>query len=103
MPRAKGTRNVPQVIVEEIVKKHAQGMTRRELSEEYGMPYKTVKNMITRENHKKEQRQTGISPRQPGRPRKKERSGIEELKLENKHLRMENELLRDFLRAAGRM
>jgi hypothetical protein len=103
MPRAKGTRNVPQVIIEEIVRKHTQGITRPELSAESAMPYKTVKNMLTRENHKRKQRQAGVSPPRPGRPRRKEISETEAIQLENKRLRMENELLRDFLRAVGRM
>lgn len=52
MSREKGTPNTPQVIIDEIAAKHKAGATRRELTEEYGKPLKTGKNMITREKNK---------------------------------------------------
>lgn len=50
MRRQKGTPNIPQAIKEGIVCKHKQGATVRELANEYGKTYKTVKELLYREN-----------------------------------------------------
>lgn len=100
MPREKGKRNTPQSIIDKIVAKHKAGATRRELAEEYGKPYKTIKNMCTRENNKARRQKEGLQPKK-SRGRKPAVS-LAEYKYENKRLKMENELLRDFLHAAGR-
>lgn len=99
MHREKGTQNTPQEIIDEIVRKHASGATSAELAMEYGKPLKTIKNMITRENNKRRREETGHAPKQRGR---KPAVSLQEYKYENKRLKMENELLRDFLRLAGR-
>ena len=52
MPREKGTPNTPQSIIDEIIERHRQGITIKQLAQEYGKPYKTMKNMCTRENNK---------------------------------------------------
>ena len=100
MSRKKGTENTPQTIVDEIMRKHAEGNSVRELGEEYGKPFKTIKNMVTRENNKKRRLDAGLSlHKQRGR---KAAVSLQEYKYENKRLKMENELLRDFLHLAGR-
>ena len=99
MPRKKGTRNTPQAIIEEIVRKHKEGMSTRELSEEYGKPFKTIRNMFERETRKRRRQDAGILVKQRGR---KPAVTLAEYKYENKRLKMENELLRDFLHLAGR-
>ena len=91
MPRRKGTPNTPQEIIDEIVRKHQGGATIRELASKYDKPFKTIKNMCTRENNKK--RNIDI-PKSRGR---KPAKTLQEYKYENKRLKMENELLRDFL------
>ena len=53
MSRRKGTPNPTQEIINKIVKKHENGISVRELLTMYEKPYKTIKNMITRENNKK--------------------------------------------------
>ena len=100
MSREKGTRNVPQAIIDEIVAKHKAGSSRRELAKEYGKPFKTVKNMITRENSKARRENFGL-PKAKKRGRKPAVS-LQEYKYENRRLEMENELLRDFLHLVGR-
>ena len=100
MPRGKGTPNTPPAIIDEIVQKHSAGISKAELAAEYGKPFKTIKNMVTRENNKKRRQEAGIAPRQRGR---KAAVSLQEYKYENKRLKMENELLRDFLHLAGRM
>ena len=96
----KGTLNTPQSIIDEIVAKHRNGATVRSLSEEYSKPFKTIKNMCTRENSKERRKEAGLLPtKQRGR---KAAVSLQEYKYENKRLKMENELLRDFLYLAGR-
>lgn len=99
MPRRKGTPNTPPEIIEEIKARHAEGDSIRELAEEYGKPFKTIKNMITRENNKRRRQEARLVPKQRGR---KAAVSLQEYKYENKRLKMENELLRDFLHLAGR-
>ena len=98
MPRRKGTLNTPQIIVDEIMKKHDNGVSTKELSKEYDKPLKTIQNMITRENNKKRTCSQKL-PKQRGR---KPAKTLQELKYENKRLKMENDLLRDFLSLTGR-
>ena len=93
MPRSKGTKNTPAVIIHEIIEKHNQGVTLRELSQEYNKPFKTIKNMVTRENNKLRDKEIRIRKPRGRKPAKT----LQEYKYENKRLRMENELLRDFL------
>lgn len=100
MHRQKGTRNTPQSIIDEIVKKHHVGITLKALAEEYEKPIKTIKNMCTRENNKVRRQEEGLEPTKP-RGRKPAIS-LSEYKYENKRLKMENELLRDFLHVVGR-
>lgn len=100
MHRQKGTLNTPQSIIDEIVTKHRNGATLKSLSAEYGKPFKTIKNMYTRENNKVRRQKEGLEPKKfRGR---KPAVSLAEYKYENKRLKMENELLRDFLHAAGR-
>lgn len=99
MSRAKGTPNTPQSIIDEIAKKHRQWISRRQLAEEYRKPYKTIRNMCTRENNKQRKRSAGVPAKIPER---RAAISLQEYKYENKRLKMENELLWDFLHAAGR-
>lgn len=100
MPRKIGTLNTPQSIIDEIVSKHRNGATLKSLSMEYSKPFKTIKNMCTRENNKERRKEYGLSPTK-SRGRKPAVS-LQEYKYENKRLKMENELLRAFLYLAGR-
>ena len=61
MHKQKGTQNTPQSIIDVIMEKHRSGSSVKELAEEYGKPYKTVKNVITRENNKKRREEAGFS------------------------------------------
>ena len=97
MSRQKGTPNTPQAIIDEIVRKHHEGATLKSLASEYKKPFKTIRNMCTRENNKL--RNLNV-PKQRGR---KPARTLQEYKYENKRLKMENELLRDFLSLTERM
>ena len=93
MPRRKGTKNTSAVIIQEIINKHKQGLTIRELSQEYNKPFKTIRNMVTRENNKLKGKEIHIPKPRSRKPAKT----LQEYKYENERLKMENELLRDFL------
>ena len=74
-------------------------------AEYYGFPdKKVVKGLLERERRKERKLEAGILPRPKGRPRKEAVPGdiVAEQAYEIQRLRMENELLRDFLRCTGR-
>ncbi len=74
----------------------AQGMSQKQIENALGLTgYRPVHELLKRERKKEAQ---GI-PKQRGR---KPAKTLAEYKHENKRLRMENELLRDFLRLTER-
>lgn len=83
----------------------AEGKTQREVAEYYGFKDKyVVKQLLTRERRKARKLKAGIASRPKGRPRKGDtpRDIVAEQAYELQRLRMENKLLRDFLRFAER-
>lgn len=85
-----------QALLPEIKAMVETGKTQREIAEHYGFKDKlVVKKLLARERKKQVQ---GI-PKQRGR---KPAKTLAEYKYENKRLKMENELLRDFLPSTGR-
>lgn len=85
-----------QALLPEIQAKVESGQTQREIAEYYGFKDKAVvKRLLARERKKQIQ---GV-PKQRGR---KPAKTLAEYKNENKRLRMENELLRDFLQSTER-
>ena len=94
-----------QELLPEIKAMLAEGKTQREVAEHYGFKDKyVVKQLLTRERRKERKLEAGIIPRPKGRPRKDSapRDIIAEQAYEIRRLRMENELLRDFLQSTGR-
>ena len=53
MHRKKGTRNNPQMVKDEILKRHEAGESVPALASAYEMPFKTVQNIIYRERKKR--------------------------------------------------
>lgn len=92
-----------KVLEKEIFEQKAQGKSNREIREQYSLSKKQMENLITRHNKTEKLLNAGITPRRRGRPPKG--CTLTEANKDNeiKRLKMENELLRDFLRAAGRM
>ena len=80
----------------------AKGETNREIAESYGLSKSQIKQLITRQNRKERKIAAGYIARPKGRPRKDAAS--EEAKRNNEvaQLRMQVELLRNFLCEAGR-
>ena len=73
-----------------------EGKTQREIAEHFGFRDKhVVKGLLKRERKKQIQ---GV----PKQRRRKPAKTLQEYKYENKRLKMENELLRDFLQSTER-
>ena len=88
MPGIKGMKKYPQEIKEKIVKEIYDGATQRELSRKYNISRYAIKCWI------------GVRPKVSAIPKQRGRKPaktLQENKYENKRLKMENELLRDFL------
>ena len=88
-------------IYPQVLELKAKGYTRQMISDELGYTKIQVKNLLFRQRKSK----SGIIiiPRKKGRPRKRPISAEEEYCQRIKQLEMENDLLRSFLQAAGRM
>jgi predicted ArsR family transcriptional regulator len=91
-----------KMIEGEILAMKEAGKTRQEIADEFGLTKEQVKEAVKRFNRRKRAVQAGQVPKERGRPRKGARTAEEEKEYELKRLRMENELLRDFLHLAGR-
>ena len=94
-----------QCLLPEIRAMEAAGKTKREIAEHLGLRDKyVVKQLLTRERRKEKKIIEGIMPRPKGRPRKdaSPRDMLAEQAYEINQLKMENKLLRDFLRLTGR-
>ena len=74
-----------------------QGYSHREIGEELGYSKEQIKELLRRERRQL-QKQTAKVPQHKGRPQKHTAKSVTELEKENKQLRMENDLLRDFLK-----
>ena len=89
-------------IEDEIFALKESGKTNRAIAEDFGQELKQVKWLINRHNKTERKKEYGILPKPKGRPRKDAFSQEEQKDRKIKQLEMENELLRDFLRLAGR-
>ena len=88
----------------EILQWKSEGITNREIARRLGMEYSQVHNWVSRYNERQRKLKAGIVPRKKGRPRKdsEQRDIVAEQTYIIQRLRMENELLRDFMRSMGR-
>ena len=92
-----------QVLLPEIRSKVASGKTQREIAEHFGFSSKeVVRELLKRERRKEAKIAAGIIPQPKGRPRKDGQAPHQREKTELEQLRMENKLLRDFLQLTGR-
>ena len=73
-----------------ILKMEEQGKTQREIAEHYGLKDKMVVKRLLERERRKERNQRKSRGRKPAKT-------LQEYKYENKRLKMEVELLRDFL------
>lgn len=88
----------------EILEMKAQGKTSREIGQVLGVDRECIRNWVFRYNRQQQKMEAGICPRPKGKPRKDERPRdiVAEQAYEIQRLKMENELLRDFMRFVGR-
>ena len=77
---------------ETILQMKAKGCTRREIAENLGITSEQVHGFVKRHNKNLRNVEAGVLPKKKGRPSK-----VKSLEDEVLKLRMENELLRDFL------
>lgn len=91
-----------ETLAETVYARKAAGETNREIAESYGLTIKQIKGLVSRQNRKARKISQGYIPRPKGRPRKTEAS--EEIKRSNElaQLRMQVELLQNFLSELGR-
>ena len=91
-----------EILSEEVFRRKAAGETNREIGESYGLTKEQVKSLVKRQNRKQRLIAKGYVPQPKGRPRKS--PAKEEQKRDNEliALRMQVELLRNFLCKAGR-
>ena len=85
-----------KMIEPEIIAMREAGKTRREIAEHFGFKDK----FVVKEALKRARRKAITIPKARGR---KPAKTLQEYKYENKRLKMENELLRDFLSLTERM
>ena len=97
MSGKKGMRKYPEQLKEEIRRRAAEGASQKELSREYGVSKYSVQSWCGK---RPETRLRQLAPLPKGRPKKQKT--IDDYKKENLRLKMENELLRDFLSLTGR-
>lgn len=78
------------------------GKTRQEIADHFGLDKKQIKNWVNRYNREQAKLAAGLVPKRRGRPRTGTLTNKAEYEYEINRLRMENELLRDFLQFTGR-
>lgn len=89
-------------LAEIIFERKAAGETNRQIGESYGLTKKQVKGLVRRQNRKQRQIIQGMVPRPKGRPRKKPEDEEARRNREITELRMQVDLLRNFLLEVGK-
>ena len=97
MSGRKGMKQYPAAIREEVRKQIVAGRSQKEISREYGISRYSIQSWC---GLRPETQLRQIAPLSKGRP--KTNKTIEDYVKENRRLKMENELLRDFLRFTER-
>ena len=94
-----------QELLEEIKRLQAEGLSQKEIEDHLGLKgSRPVHQLLMREKRKEARIAAGMMPRPKGRPRKDSapRDIAAEQAYEIQRLKMENELLRDFLSFTGK-
>mgnify|MGYP002735192440 CR=1 FL=1 len=89
-------------LAENVRTRHEQGETYGEIAASYGLEKKQIMKLMERQRRKERKIVMGYIPRPKGRPRKTPTSEEEKRNNEIVQLRMQVELLRNFLSEAGR-
>ena len=91
-----------QSIICAVLEMRNEGRTNREIGEQFGLSKVQIKKLLERYRKNERKQELGILIRSIGRPKKLPQDEESKIRFENKQLKMENELLRDFLLATGR-
>lgn len=103
MSGQKGMKQFGKEIIEEVKRQRESGKTYKEIAEYFNLRNsESVRELLKRDKRSQQKLEAGILPRRRGRPSKSSMLTEKEKDYEIMRLKMENELLRDFLRAAGR-
>ena len=86
----------------QILSMREKGMTRQEIADGLGLEKGQIKNWIARYNRRGSSLLREPNQKAKGRPRKDGQSPKQDIQKELERLRMENKLLRDFLRSTER-
>ena len=91
-----------ECLAEEVFRRKAAGETNREIGEHFGLSKEQIKQLATRQRRKLRLMEQGYVSRPKGRPRKD--AADEGVRQQNElaQLRMQVELLRNFLSEVGR-
>ena len=87
---------------EAVFARKAAGETDRQIGESYGLSREQIHNLVMRQRRKSRLIAAGYILQPKGRPRKSEESQQEKLNNELVRLRMQVEVLQNFLSEAGR-
>lgn len=98
MSGKKGMKKYPEWIKEEVKRRIESGESQHELSRELGISRYSIQSWC---GLRPETKLRQVAPLPKGRP--KQKKTIEDYEKENKRLKMEVELLRDFLKSTERM
>lgn len=91
-----------QHLTEEIFRRKQNGETNREIGEVFGLTKRQIEQLVNRENRRRKAIANGYIPRPKGRPRKTAQTEMELKSNEIVRLKMQVELLRNFLSEVGR-
>ena len=91
-----------EALREEVFQRKAAGETNREIGAHFGLSKAQIKGLVSRQNRKQRLIANGYAPQPKGRPRKGSLNEEQKRNNELAELRMQVELLRNFLSEAGR-
>lgn len=93
-----------KILLPEIKEMIAEGKSHREIEAYFGLTGERPIHHLLKQEHRREKKlAAGVTPKPKGRPRKDGQSPKQNMETEVRRLRMENKLLRDFLRSTERM
>ena len=93
-----------KIIEPKLIAMRAAGKTNREIAEFFGLEIRQIENWVNRIIGSRLALQRGLPLKRRGRPRKHPApTSIQEYQYEIDRLKMENELLRDFLQLTERL
>lgn len=99
------TKHFGKAVEAEALRRHDEGVTVRELAELYNLTFKQMEQLLHRYRMKLRRIEEGTPLRLIGRPPNSKASAkteLQQLEDENRRLKKEIEMIRDFLRDVGR-